>query len=377
MRVGLDLLFLVPGRTGGREAYARELIRAMAAVDPDLELTAFVSRDGGARWARQLGVDLRVVNVPIRTSRPEQWAVGELALLPVAGRRAGIELLHSPANFAPLVGPFTRVVTLHDLQYRAVPELLQRGRLAGTSALIPVTARRADRLITGSSAARDEIVAAFGIEPSRIDVIPHGVVEVSVPPRPEADVRAELALGDRAVILCVATALPHKNLERLLEALALIEPARRPVLALAGAGTDGPELTALTESLGLDSDTRLLGFAASGTLERLYVMAGCVVVPTLYEGFGLPVIEAMGRGTPVVCSDIPVLREVAGDAAMRFDPRRPAAIAEAIMAVLEDRGLARRLAEAGLEHARHFTWQHSALETLATYRRALGRPATV
>jgi glycosyltransferase involved in cell wall biosynthesis len=126
---------------------------------------------------------------------------------------------------------------------------------------------------------------------------------------------------------------------------------------------------------GIEDDTRLLGFTSPGLLERLYLMAGCVVVPTLYEGFGLPVIEAMGRGTPVVCSDIPVLREVAGDAALRFDPRRPSTIADAILAVLEDGERARGLIAAGRHRVRRYTWERSARETLASYRCALSSAA--
>jgi glycosyltransferase involved in cell wall biosynthesis len=371
MRLGLDLLFLVPGESGGRETYTRELVRALHAVDPTLELTAFTNRES-AGWVRELGVPVRAVVLGVSPRRPDHWALGELAALPAAARRAGVALVHSPANFGPVGGRFVRVITLHDLQYRAVPELLTPARRLGTGALIPVMARRAHRLITGAATARDEIVRELGVPAERIDVIPHGVVQPPSGTRiSEPRLRAELELGERPLVLTVATALPHTNLGRLLEALAVIEPARRPVLAVSGAGTDGPELSDQVAALSLRTDVRLLGFAPRATLEALYATAACVVIPTLYEGFGLPVIEAMARGTPVACSDIPVLREVAADAACFFDPRRPAAIAEAMLGLIEQPARARRYADAGRRRAAGFTWEATARATIATYRRAL------
>lgn len=372
MRLGLDLLFLIPDETGGRETYTRELISAMFALEPGLVATAFVSKDATSMLIRELRPNMRVVRVPISVRRPEQWALGEFVLLPVAGRRDRIDLLHSPANFAPASGRFRRVVTLHDLQYRAVPELLTPARRLGTAALLESAVRRADRIITGSAFSRDEIVRELSVAPDRIDVIPYGVgTRPAAFPAAEQELRQRHRLGTRPVVLAVASDLPHKNLGALIEALGLIPAQRRPVLVIAGPGTDGARLRELARAAGRQDDVRLLGFRPARELEGLYALATCVVLPSLYEGFGLPVLEAMTRGVPVACSDIPSLGEAAGDAALRFAPDQAADIASAIQRLIEDPALRRRLVDAGLRRARLFSWTQAAQATLDCYRRTL------
>ena len=375
MRVGLDLLFLTPGETGGRESYARELVAAMLLRAPELELVAFVNRDARA-LAADLGAAVRTVVLPVSERSRLQWAAGELGLVSLAARRQRVEVLHSLANFAPAWGPFARVLTIHDLQYKALPELLSWPRRAGTSALLALGARRARRIIAVSAAGRDEIVAGLGIEPGRIDVVPNGVRPP--PPAPDgaamAATRERLRLGGRPVALSVASNLPHKNLPSLLDALALIAPAQRPALVVAGHGSDDGSLAARAAALGVGEQVRLLGHCSTRELESLYALASCLVLPTLHEGFGLPVVEAMARSLPVLCSDIPALREVGADAALYFDPRRPEQIAAAIERVIAGEELARGLRERGLARAAKFSWSAAAEGTLACYRRARATP---
>jgi glycosyltransferase involved in cell wall biosynthesis len=372
MRVGLDLLYLVPGETGGRETYARELVPALLAQAPELEFVAFVNRDAGPRLATELGDGVRAVVVPVSARSRPQWALGELALVSPAARRAGVELLHSMANFAPAWGPFRRVVTIHDLHYRAVPELLSWPMRTGTSALVSLAAHRSHRVIADSQSTRNDLVDLLGVEPDRVDVVPLGVrLPSTVAPVLAAELRERLRLAGRTLALAVATDLPHKNLVALMEALARIPPPTRPVLVVAGYGTDDGTLAGRAAAVGVSEDVRLLGRCASDQLESLYTLADCLVVPSLHEGFGLPVLEAMTRGVPVACSDLPVLREVAGSAALYFDPRVPADIAAKINQVLADAGLAERLRELGHVRAAGFSWSAAAEGTLASYRRAL------
>jgi glycosyltransferase involved in cell wall biosynthesis len=370
MRVGLDLLYLVPGQTGGRETYARELVPAMLERSPDLELVAFVNRDAGAQLAGALGDGVRAVVVPVSARSRAQWALGELALVSAAARRARVDLLHSMANFAPGWGRTPRVVTIHDLQYLAVPDQLSPPVRMLTGALMSRAARGARRIIAVSSAGAQEIVDGLGVEPGRIDVVANGVRPPAASVRPD-DVRERHRLAGRAVALAVATNLPHKNLAALIEALALTTPAERPLLVLAGHGTDDGSLRERARAAGVLDDVRLLGSCTTAELDGLYALAGCLVLPTLHEGFGLPVLEAMARSLPVACSDIAALREVAGEAAAYFDPRRPEQIAAAVAKLLTDRGLAGRLAELGRARAQGFSWSAAAEGTLASYRLAL------
>jgi glycosyltransferase involved in cell wall biosynthesis len=373
MRVGLDLLYLVPGETGGRETYARELVPALLKLAPELELVAFVNRDAGPGLAAELGDGVRAVVVPVSARSRPQWALGELVLVSLAARQAHVELLHSMANFAPAWGPFRRVVTIHDLQYQAVPELLSRPARTATHALVSLAARGAHRIIAVSAAGREEIVAGLGVKRERIDVVPNGV-RPATPGLPESDrrtTRGHLGLGSRPVVLAVATNLPHKNLPMLIEALAMIGPDKRPMLVIAGYDTDDRALHEHAATAGVADDVRLLGARTTEELESLYALAGCLVLPTLHEGFGLPVLEAMARSVPVVCSDIPALREVAGEAALYFDPRAPAEIAAALARILGDQDLAARMRELGYTSAANFSWSAAAAGTLASYRRAL------
>jgi glycosyltransferase involved in cell wall biosynthesis len=206
-----------------------------------------------------------------------------------------------------------------------------------------------------------------------VDVVPNGVLAPPAqPPLPAAEVRARYALCDRDVLLAASAKRPHKNLARLLEAVAALPPGRRPVLVLPGYGTEHErELREQAVALGIDSDTRFLGWLEAHDLEGLYAVSSAFVMPSLYEGFGLPVLEAMARGLPVACSDRSSLPEVAGEAALLFDPEDVGAITRAIDTVLHDRTTAERLRAAGPLRAREFSWERAARATIASYGRAL------
>lgn len=370
MRIGLNLLYLVPGETGGRETYARELVPAMIERSPELEFVAIVNRDAGRRLAAELGDRVRGVVLPVSARRRGQWACGEVALVSAAARHARVDVLHSMANFAPAWGRFRRVVTIHDLHYLSVPELLSWPMRAGTSALVSLGARRSDRIIAVSNPGREEIAAGLGVGLDSIDVVPNGVRPPALP-ADAAGLRERHRLGRRPVALTVASNLPHKNLSTLLGALATIAAGERPVLVLAGHETDSSALKAHVHALAVEDDVRLLGRRSTVELESLYALADCLVLPTLHEGFGLPVLEAMARSLPVACSDIPALREVAGTAALYFDPRAPQQIAASVRKLLTDAPLASRLRTEGLARAKRFSWAAAAQGTIASYQRAL------
>ena len=374
MHLGLDLLFLVPGASGGRETYARELTAAMREQRGDLRVTAFVNREtaaiGHGFW-RDLADKIVVLRRASALDR-RRWALGELVMLPRAASRERVEVLHCPANFAPLNGPFARVLTLHDLIFRRLPDTVPTPLRWGTEATVPPAARRAHRIITGSNAARDDIVAELKLKRDLIDVIPHGIA--TPPPVPEAAVvrmRERVAAAGRPVALSVATDVPHKNLAVLLRGVALLAPEERPVLVFAGFGTDAGALPGLVSELGLGNDVRLLGAVAPEDLEALYAQADVLVTATLYEGFGLPVLEAMARGVLVACSELPVLREVAGEDAELLDPHDPASIAAALRRLLSGDADLQRRREAGRQRAARYTWSAAATQTLRVFDEAV------
>ncbi len=375
MHIGLNLIYLVPGETGGMEVYARELIpELLAQAPPGTRFTAFVNREAaaaGGPW----GELIPSVTVPVKARNRVQWVLGEQTLLPALARRERVDLVHSLASTAPAWGRFRRVVTIHDLIYLRFPEAHAGIRDRGMRLLVPLAARRSDRVIAISQATREDLMRLLGVPSEKIDVVAQG--RGGEPARASAalsaaEARARLDLGERPLLLSLSAKRPHKNLAALIGALAQIPADRRPLLVLPGYPTwHERELRERAVSAGVERDVRFLGWVSDSEIEGLWAAAAAFVFPSLYEGFGLPVLEAMARGVPVACSSSSSLPEVAGDAALLFDPRDEAQIATAVRRLLEDHALAERLRERGAERAREFTWERSARLTLDSYSRAL------
>ncbi|HEX4008582.1 MAG TPA: glycosyltransferase family 1 protein [Solirubrobacteraceae bacterium] len=376
LHVGLNLLYLVPGETGGTETYARELIPELIAAAPDLRLTAFINREAADAGAAPWTDSIASVTFPVRARNRIEWVRGEQQLLPRLAARHGVELVHSLANTGPAWGRFARVVTIHDLMYRIAPDAHLGLRGYGMRVLVPLAARRADRVITDSQSTADDLHRLLGLDAADVDVVPIGLGSRSaVTPLPESELRATLDAGERPLLLCVAAKRPHKNLLRLVGALARLTPAERPLLVIVGYTTPyEAEIRARIDALGLSADVRLRDWVDAATLEGLYAASRGFILPSLYEGFGLPVLEAMSRGLPVACSAGGALAEVAGDAALRFDPESEPAMAEAIQRLINLRGAeAERLRAAGRAQAARFQWETTARLTLDAYGRALER----
>jgi glycosyltransferase involved in cell wall biosynthesis len=373
--IALNLIFLVPGETGGMEVYARELIPALIAAAPSpTRFTAFLNREAAAAGDGPWCELVPAVTVPVNARNRLQWVLGEQALLPTMAAHAGADLVHSLASTAPLRGRFRRVVTIHDLIYARFPEAHSGLREKGMRVLVPAASRRSDRVIADSRSTRDDLVDLLGLAPDRIDVVPLGLGSPRREPLPAAETRSRFELGERRILLSLSAKRPHKNLIALIGALARIRPEDRPLLVLPGYPTwHERELAERAASAGVGADVRLLGWLSGAELEGLWSLAEAFVYPSLYEGFGLPVLEAMARGVPVASSDASSLPEVVGEAALLFDPRDERAIAEAISRLLADGALRDRLRALGGERVREFTWERTARGTLASYARALGR----
>jgi glycosyltransferase involved in cell wall biosynthesis len=345
IHVGLNLVFLVPGETGGMETAARETIPRLAAID-DLRLTLLVNREAAGSFD---GVAEEVV-VPVRAANRFEWVRGEQQLLPGIAVRRGIQIVHSMGSTAPLRGPFRRVTTIHDLNFRIVPESHFGLRGLGMRVLVPAAARRSHRIVVDAQSTRDDLRRYLGVDPAKVDVIPLGVtLPHSVAPKPER------------MVLMVGAKRPHKNAAAVVEALAGTD------LRLVVTGYRSPYDRVLREradALGVKLELP----EWVDDLDELYARAGVVVVPSLYEGFGLPVLEAMARGVPVVSSNRSSLPEVAGDAALLVDPEDRRALRTAIEQALAD---PEPLRAKGLARAAEFTWERTARLTADAYRRAL------
>jgi glycosyltransferase involved in cell wall biosynthesis len=369
--VGINALFLEP-TLGGLETYVRELVPELLRLRPEWELSLFLNPLGFRQLTQEpWASDVRLVSHPLLGRRYTR-ALSELTVLGWLADRERLDLLHSVAMIAPLRTRAVSVLTVPDTIWLHHPDAAQRTTFRLWRILVPPSARRADRIITLSEAARQTIAADLGVPPSKIDAVLLGPGKAMVQPSAEDELRRRLALGTRPLVLCVSALKEHKNLESLVEAMASVrERVPEALLVIVGRRTPHQDqLERTAAGLGIGDALRFPGWISDADLEGLYRCASCLAFPSLLEGFGLPILEAMRRGTPVACSDLPVFREVAGEAALYFDPHDPAAIAAATLRLVDDRALAAQLSEAGLERQRRFTWEATAMKTIASYERA-------
>lgn len=373
MHLGINALFLQP-RMGGVETYVRRLLPELVALEPGWRVSVFVNELGrellaGEDWAPAVEL-VRPRALGARGTR----ALTETLLLGALADRRGVDLLHSVAFTGPLLRTrAASVVTIPDVTWLHEPEPAERHTIRLWRALVPRVARRADRLQTISDAARRDIVAALGLAVDRIDVVPlgHGTADRAAP-TPGPELRERLALGPGPVVLSVSAMKVHKNLPRLVEAMAPVR-TEHPDAVLVIPGNPTPrqaELAAQAAALGIGAAVRFPGWVSAEDLEGLYAAAACFAFPSLREGFGLPLLEAMARRLPVACANVSAMPEVAGDAALYFDPESVEEIAGAVARLLRDAELRERLADAGEARQAQFSWRRTAEATLASYARA-------
>jgi len=370
-RIALNLLFLVPGETGGMEIHARRLIAALATARPDIEWLAIVSREAADL---DLGPNVRLLRTSVSARSRPRRILAEQTLLPRLVRRYGAELLHSLGASAPVRATGVQVVTIHDVIYARAPQAHTPVARTARRVIVPAAARAADRVITVSGAARDDIVAELGVPTDRIDVVHNGPGLPRSPTSPVCEVRERFGLGTAPFVLSASGRRPHKNLTRLLEAMARVNAGDEPLLVLPGYPTAfEDDLVQRARVLRIDHRVRILSWVSDADLNGLYQAAAVFAFPSLAEGFGMPVLEAMSRDLPVACANVPALREVAGDAARYFNPLEVNDIASAINTLLDDCIARETLIAAGRKRAQCFTWERAARGTLESYERALAQ----
>jgi glycosyltransferase involved in cell wall biosynthesis len=381
LKLGFNLAYLVED-SGGSGTYARQLLPHLMLAEPNLEVTAWIGTTAPDWLARESWAqEVRWIRLPVPGIGTPWHLWHELAGIGLDARRRRLDLVHGLAYLVPLVHPgVAAVATILDVIWIHHPEAAGARFRAVMGTLVPLVGRSSTRVIAISDAARDDIAETLNLDVEKFDVTPLGIVA------PEADsgiefdakaVRQRLGLGPEPIVLCVAAKRPHKNLHGLIRAVALSSEdsdgqGRDLQLVLPGSpNAYEQELRTMARELGVEDRVRFPGWISDTDLEDLYRAASCFVLPSFQEGFGLPVLEAMARGLPVACSDIPALTELAGDAAALFDPRDTGSIARAILRVTRDEEFARVLVERGRERCRMFTWARTAEATLASYRRAL------
>jgi glycosyltransferase involved in cell wall biosynthesis len=392
MRIGINTLFLIPGKVGGSETYLRktlaELVRldearpaepvqaesaqsVRAQSDQYVQYVLFTNRENAGTFREAARPNVEPVACNVRaTSRPRR-ILYEQRVLPKLVRRHGCDVLWSPGYTAPLRLRCPSVVSTFDMQFVHHPEDFPRSALWATRYLVPRAARKAAAILTLSEYSKRDIVEHCRVPAGRVHVTYLAADKSAGGEIPDDEQRAVLErLGlDAGYILTVANAWPHKNVPALVRAHALLpdECARRLVITgIRGRGMGGVEAD-VARSRYRDRVV-ISGWLTERELWILYRNAGVFAFPSLFEGFGLPVLEAMAAGVPVVSSNAASLPEVYGDAALSVDPRDERAMADAIERVLRDETLARDLVERGRRNLTRFSWRKTAEQTLAVIR---------
>jgi glycosyltransferase involved in cell wall biosynthesis len=383
MRVALNLEQLLQPAPGGVGRYTAKLARLLptlpAGPGDEITLVPFVARHqrGAVRVAlRGFGLE-HLDPVIAALPRPllyDSWhLLGAPALARLSPRLRDVDLVHAPSVAVPPHGRAPLVVTAHDAAPLVLPETYpRRGRWFHRRGLA-AAAQRADLVITVSNAAADELVAYTDIPRDRIRVVPNGVDLHAASEDDVRRVREQFGLGDKPYLLWVGSLEPRKNVGLLAQAFARWAARSELEHRLVLAGPSGwveDESETLAPLRALGDRVTSIGRVDDTVLPALYRGADLFVFPSRHEGFGIPVLEAMAQATPVLCADIPALREVAGEAARRLPPEDPGAWAAAIEQLLTDSGMRDRLVTAGQERAQQFSWERCAAATRAVYLEA-------
>jgi glycosyltransferase involved in cell wall biosynthesis len=366
VRIGVNALYLIPGGVGGTEIYLRNLLAAFAEIESQDEYVVFTNRETGADLV-PARPNFRRMPQPVSAKFRPARIVWEQIGLPWPARQ--LDVLLNPGFTAPLLCGCPSVTVFHDLQHKRHPEHFRWFDLPFWRMLLYGSARRSSLLIAVSEATRQDLEHYYPFTNGRICVVPHGV-----DPRFFEIGRERRSGLTQPYVLCVSTLHPHKNLDRLIRAFARFQD-RSPRFRLVIAGLRGFRAEALERMVaerGWQEMVRFTGWIPRERLYELFRGAHAFIYPSTFEGFGMPVLEAMAAGIPLACSAIQPMRTIAGDAALLFDPEREDDILRALDEVAENLSLRTRLSLAGPERARQFSWRATAEATLKVLRRAAG-----
>lgn len=351
-------------RGAGIHRYIHALLEHLPRVSPH-RFTAYLGdlRAGDVMWP---AINARLA--PFPTSWPPARVLWEQLFQPLHLAWDQIDLLHGPAYALPLICPTRSVVTIHDLSFFLYPRAFNRGNQLYLKLMTRLAVRRANAVIAVSEHTRQDVIRLLNVPAGRVHIVPNGINE-GFRPLPVHEVqsfREKHRLPER-FILCISTIEPRKNLMALVQAYAALGDVEHRLVIGGGRGWKYESIFALVEELGLGDRVWFPGFLRHAELPYWYNAADVFVFPSIYEGFGLPALEAMACGTPVVASNTSSLPEVVGSTGLLVNPTDVKGLADAIHHVLSDEALAASMAEQGLARAANFSWRASAERTAAVY----------
>ena len=372
-RVGINLLWLVPGVVGGSEEYTTRLLAAMADEDADdLDLTLFVNSSFAATYTTLLDRFEHAIGPVSGRSKPMRVA-SETSWLAWQSRRRRVDLMHHMGGIMPPWRPSATVLTIHDLQPLSMPGYFNPSKRAFSAFVIPRSVRAAGHIVTLTEFTKFDLVNRLDVDALHITVVPPGF---DLPPAEGhagagRRIRDAYGLGDRPFFLHPAITYPHKNHLMLLRAFArLVLTHPEALLVLTGGEAQmESDVRATIDALDITSSVRRTGRIAASDIDELYRAATALTFPSLHEGFGLPVLEAMSRGCPVIAADATALPEVVDGAGLLVPASDPDQWSDAMARVLDDAALRTSLVTAGHQRALNYDWTVAATVLADVYRR--------
>jgi len=369
LRIGINALYLIPGGVGGTEIYLRSLVAALADIDSRNQYVVYTNRETGTSL-RPDAPNFSISVQPVRASVRPWRILWEQFAMPLVVRRDRLDVLLCPGFTMPLATGCPAVVVFHDLQHKRHPQHFRWFELPFWVFFLWASARRSTRLIAVSEATRSDLLLYYKVDDRNVDVVPHGVEGRFL------EISRSRAQGETSpFLLCVSTLRAHKNLDRLIRAFADFRKVRPEFrLVIAGMrGQQSKDLERLTSKLGLDEAVKLTGWIPREELYSLFRDAHAFIYPSSFEGFGMPVLEALASGIPTACSEIPPIREFVGRSALYFDPSDIDSIGKAMERIVSDQDLRGKLSAEGPARASQFSWNTTARQTLAVLETAAGQ----
>jgi len=370
VRIGINLLYLLPGIVGGSQTYAVSTIKAMTALEPEHDYFVFLNEE-----SRDLDLGtaprLRRIVLPIHAHRRSVRYAWEQTVLPVLAHRLRLDVLHSPGYVGPFFPPCPHVLSVLDLNFIALGNAMSRSKRVLLRFAVGRSVRRASEILTLSESSRRQILAFYKLPDERVTVTHLAGRDVTKDDasRPQ-DLIIRYNLPDKYLV-AFSSLSPHKNIPRLVRAFAAIKDSVPHSLVLIGHLPYRLPLHGEIESLGLSDRVIITGFVPDADVLPLIRGADLFVLPSLYEGFGLPILDAQGQSVPVACSTFGSIPEVAGAGAAYFSPTSVDDMSLVLRNVLTNENLRADLVQRGQSNRRRFSWTKTANATLDAYRRAL------
>jgi len=374
IRVGINLLFLIPGKVGGSEVYTRRLVQGLT-DGMDMELCLVCNSENYDTFQEAQNLKRILIDYPVQKRSARIHA--EQSGLPALAGEKRFDLIWSPGNTAPKKAPCPQVVTIHDLQHEYFPEYFGFLRLRSRRMLFRRAIKAADKIIAISECTAKDLERFHNVESAGIEIIYHGVDSGfgDVPQDLIERVKHAYDLPQSFAFLPGKT-FKHKNHVNAVKAVSRLREKwdiELPLILTGGEDTGHAQLTQAIQSLGMQDQVRHLGRLGHGELPALYRLASCLLFPSRFEGFGLPVLEAFVCRCPVVCSNVTSLPEVAGDAAMLVDPDDIEGMAHAIRLIIKEPEIRKGLVQRGRQRASEFTWYRT-IQSTAQLLHSVAKP---